>query len=196
MVGSSGRPFRRFGLKYFTHIQLLIGINNIVQKLPTFAAIALTTVSTSCSNGVSEEVLSSKSSQAIIPVSLTHIEYSSEKPVQTWTEEEVEAMARILAGECYEDKVQDKRLVCEVILNRVSNDDFSDTILDVLTEKNQFDSYWKQYRPVSKNDYEVVIQTLEDWYENDCKALSDYLFFEAGDNHENKFRKEFNKTNF
>lgn len=44
-------------------------------------------------------------------------------------------MARILAGECYEDKVQDKRLVCEVILNRVSNDDFGDTILDVLTEK-------------------------------------------------------------
>lgn len=103
--------------------------------MPAFAAITLTAVSASCSNGVSKEAFSSKSSQVIIPVSLMHMEYSSEKPVQTWTEEEVEAMARILAGECYEDKVQDKRLVCEVILNRVSNDDFSDTILDVLTEK-------------------------------------------------------------
>lgn len=196
MVGSSGRPFRRFGLKYFIHIQLLIEINNIVQKFPTFAVIALTTISTSCSNGIAEEIHFSKPIQEAMPVSLKHIEYSSEIPVQTWTEEDVEAMARILAGECYEDKVQDKRLVCEVILNRVSNDDFGDTIFDVLTEKNQFDSYWKQSRPVSKNDYEVVIQTLEDWYENDCKALSDYLFFEAGDNHENKFRKEFNKTNF
>ena len=33
-------------------------------------------------------------------------------------------MVLTLAGECYEDKEQDKRLVCEVILNRVSAGNF------------------------------------------------------------------------
>lgn len=110
-----------------------------------------------------------------------------------WTAKDVEVMALTLAGECYEDKKLDKRLVCEVILNRVSNDEFSDTILAVLTETNQFKGYWHQTRPVSEDDRIVAEQTISDWYDNRCEALSEYLYFEAGNNRENEFRKEFSK---
>lgn len=85
----------------------------------------------------------------------------------------------------------DKRLVCEVILNRVSAEGFGDTVVDVVSAPNQFNGYWNQSRPVSENDYAVAEQALKDWYENDCEALSDYLFFNAGDGRENSFRKEF-----
>lgn len=114
------------------------------------------------------------------------------KPTQKpWTNAEIEAMTLTLAGECYDDKPLDKRFVCEVILNRVSNEGFGDTILGVITAPNQFDGYWQQSRPVSDADHEIATQTLEAWYKNDCEALSEYLFFEAGDNRENEFRKEF-----
>lgn len=108
-----------------------------------------------------------------------------------WTAEELDAMALTLAGECYEHKPQDKRRVCEVILNRVSDGGFGGSIIEVLTAENQFNGYWVQSRPVSENDYEVAEQTLRDWYNGGCKALSEYLFFNAGDNLENQFRSEF-----
>lgn len=118
------------------------------------------------------------------------------KPVPTeqpWTDEEVEAMALVLAGECYEDKKQDKRRVCEVILNRVSSDEFDDTIIGVITKSSQFHGYWAQSRPVSDDDRAVAEQALKDWYSEGCAPLSEYLYFEAGDNRENEFRKEFSK---
>ena len=101
-------------------------------------------------------------------------------------------MVLTLAGECYEDKEQDKRLVCEVILNRVSVGNFGgDTILEVVSAPNQFDGYWRQSRPVSENDYEIAEQALSDWYAIGCQPLSGYLFFEAGENRENIFRCEY-----
>lgn len=109
-----------------------------------------------------------------------------------WTPDELWIIALTLAGECYDDKENDKRLVCEVILNRVSDGRFGDTIYDVLSAENQFDGYWHQSRPVSDNDLDVAIQALTDWYANDCKPLSKYLFFTAGENRENVFRETFN----
>lgn len=114
----------------------------------------------------------------------------TEKP---WTDEEVEAMALVLAGECYEDKKQDKRRVCEVILNRVSSDEFEDTVIGVITKPSQFHGYWAQSRPVSDDDRAVAEQALKDWYDTGCVPLSEYLYIEAGDNRENEFRKEFSK---
>lgn len=108
-----------------------------------------------------------------------------------WTEEELSALALTLAGECYDHMTQDKRQVCEVVLNRVSDGRFGSSIMEVLTAKNQFAGYWRQSRPVSENDYEVAEQALRDWYAGGCKALSEYLFFCAGDNLENQFRSEY-----
>lgn len=114
---------------------------------------------------------------------------SSQSP--EWTESDLQAIVRTLTGECYDDKEDDKRRVCEVILNRVSAGGFGDTILEVVTAENQFDGYWNPLREASENDLVVAEQTLKDWYENECKMLSEYLFFNAGDNRENEFRSKF-----
>ena len=105
-----------------------------------------------------------------------------------WTMEDLNAMALTLSGECYDDKVEDKRLVCEVILNRVSDGRFGATIIEVLSAENQFSGYWEQSRPVSENDLAVAEQALRDWYDNGCEPLSSYLFFCAGENRENNFK--------
>lgn len=112
-------------------------------------------------------------------------------PPDPWTQEEVDAIARTLAGECYENKPHCKRLVAEVILNRVSDGRFGNTVIAVVTAKSQFYGYWRQSREISDNDREIATEALRDWYANDCEALSEHLFFEAGPNHENVFRKNF-----
>lgn len=124
----------------------------------------------------------------IIEPSVIVIETLETKP---WTDQDVQAIALTLAGECYNDKVYDKRRVCEVILNRVSDGSWGDTVLEVLASSSQFNGYWKQNRPVSENDIEVAEQALSDWYANGCEALSDYLYFCAGENRENTFRSEY-----
>ena len=108
-----------------------------------------------------------------------------------WSDEDLQDMTRTLAGECYEDKPMDKRLVCEVILNRVSTGEWGDTIHDVVSSPHQFSGYWAQSREVSENDIEIATQALADWYANGCKALSEYLYFTAGPNRENSFRAEY-----
>jgi hypothetical protein len=116
------------------------------------------------------------------------IELLEEKP---FSDEEVEAIVRTLAGECYDDKVADKRKVAEVIVNRVSDGRFGENVIDVVTAKGQFAGYWRQSRPVSESDIQIAEETLTDWYANDCKALSEYLFFSSGPNRENVFRSEY-----
>lgn len=104
-----------------------------------------------------------------------------------WSESDVVAVARTLAGECYDDKVQDKRLVCEVILNRVSDPRFKNSILGVLETPHAFDGYWRQSRHISENDLSIAEQALADWYANDCQPLSDIRYFSAGEGRENSF---------
>lgn len=111
--------------------------------------------------------------------------------IAPWTEEDVLAIARTLSGECYEDKTQDKRLVAEVIVNRVSAGHFRDTVIDVVTSPYQFVGYWNPSREISENDIQIATETLRDWYANDCNALSEWLYFTAGDNRENNFRTEY-----
>jgi spore germination cell wall hydrolase CwlJ-like protein len=121
-------------------------------------------------------------------------DYYIEKPIvetEPFTDEEVEAIAKTLAGECYDDKLNDKRLVVEVILNRVSDGRFGESVIEVVSAKGQFSGYWKQSRPVSDSDIRIAKETLREWYENDCKKLSEYLFFSAGPNRENVFRTQY-----
>lgn len=118
-------------------------------------------------------------------------EETSLKEVKPYSSEEVTAIATTLAGECYDDKLEDKRSVAEVICNRVSDENFGETIMDVVSAKGQFAGYYNQSRPISDSDIQIAEETLHDWYENDCQKLSDYLFFCAGPNRENIFRTEY-----
>lgn len=113
------------------------------------------------------------------------------EPEPPYTDEELEALVQTLRGECYDDKPDCKRKVCETICNRVSAGIFGDSIVDVVSAPYQFAGYWAPSRPASENDYEIARQVLEDWYANDCEALSEWLYFVAGENRENVFRSEY-----
>jgi len=126
--------------------------------------------------------------EIVISKPITSVEPLEEKP---FSDEEVEAIVRTLAGECYDDKMADKRKVVEVIVNRVSDGGFGENVIDVVTAKGQFAGYWNQSRPVSESDIQIAEETLTDWYANDCKALSEYLFFSSGPNRENVFWSEY-----
>lgn len=157
--------------------------------------IALSVIFSAVLSGCAPSVPDEKSSavETVIFASIPEIPPVSipEVVVNLWTDEELDALALTLSGECYDHKTQDKRRVCEVVLNRVSDGRFGESIVEVLSAENQFEGYWTQYRPVSENDYEVAEQALEDWYAGGCVALSEYLFFCAGDNLENEFRCEY-----
>ena len=116
--------------------------------------------------------------------------YADPAPVQQnpWADYELNAMARTLAGECYDDKAEDKRKVCEAILNRVVSPDFPNTILEVLTAENAFQGYWHQSRDITEDDLMIAETVLRDWYANGCRELSGWLYFSAGANRENVFR--------
>ena len=117
----------------------------------------------------------------------------ADKPedMKMFSDEEVQAIARTLAGECYDDKLEDKQKVVEVILNRVSNEKFGKTVIEVVSEEGQFCGYWTQSRPISESDIQIAEETLDKWYANDRRALSDYLFFFAGPDRENVFRVDY-----
>ena len=133
------------------------------------------------------EIVIFKPITSAIPT-VTNSYKTEEKP---FSDEEVEVIVRTLAGECYDDKMADKRKVAEVIVNRVSDGGFGENVIDVVTAKGQFSGYWNQSRPVSESDIQIAEETLTDWYANDCKALSEYLFFSSGPNRENVFRSEY-----
>ena len=130
-------------------------------------------------------------SEPQISIEWENVEPIETEPVQLWTDEELEALVRTIRGECYDDKPECKRKVCETICNRVSHGSFGDSIVEVVTAPNQFAGYWAPSRPATENDYEIARQTLEDWYANDCEALSEWLYFVAGENRENVFRSEY-----
>lgn len=123
--------------------------------------------------------------QIIVPLETFHEEVV--EPQTLWSDDELQAIAQTLAGECYEDMEHDKRLVCEVILNRVSDERFAETIIGVLETPGAFQGYWHQSRAVSENDLAVAEQTLQDWHANNCQPLSHFRFFCAGGNRENIF---------
>ena len=110
---------------------------------------------------------------------------------ELWSDDDVFSIALTLAGECYDDEIEDKRLVCEVILNRVSDDSFNgDTVYEVLTDTEfgvQFKGYWQQFREINESDVIIAEETLRDWYANDCEPLSEYRYFHAGDDFTNVF---------
>lgn len=193
--------------KCFAQIQLTIDIVKVAKKaIPITAAALIFAASCVCEDSskalydqneeLAEFVLLSSSASPVLPddksrtsTELTPIEI--EEPEQLWTEDELEAMVQTLRGECYDDKPEDKRKVCETICNRASVGLFGDSIVECVTAPHQFAGYWSPNRPASENDYEIARKTLEDWYANNCEPLSEWLYFVAGSNRENVFRSEY-----
>jgi hypothetical protein len=104
-------------------------------------------------------------------------------------DEEVELVAKVLRGECYDDQTEDKRGVARVICNRVSAGRFGNSIKDVVTAPSQFAGYRESNTPTD-GDYEIAREVLSAWYASGCVAFDDYLYFSSGAGHKNVFRSE------
>lgn len=167
-----------------------------MQKINRLIIVSLTVmfIFTACGSFTADDA------EVVVPTQITSAmpfdttSYQPSEPVlgeEPFSDEEVDAIVQTLAGECYDDKLADKRKVVEVVLNRVSDGRFGESVLEVVSAKGQFCDYWKQSRPVSESDIQIAEETLTEWYENDCEALSEYLFFCAGPNRENIFRTDY-----
>ena len=104
-------------------------------------------------------------------------------------ESEIELVAKVLRGECYDDQLDDKREVVKVICNRVSDGHFGGSIEAVITAPKQFVGYKPDNVP-TENDYAIACEVLTQRYAGGCKPMSEYLFFSSGDGRRNVFRKD------
>lgn len=68
------------------------------------------------------------------------LEYLSQTliPEKTYTEDELYIMAHLLAGECQSQPDEEQRYVGSVVLNRVADPRFPDTIEEVVFQKGQY----------------------------------------------------------
>lgn len=160
------------------------------KKSVLIIGVALMLVLTGCRAEKKNEIVEAavpvyESAQVSTDVVEEEIEFEEVEPL--WSEQDLAAITQTLSGECYDDKEHDKRRVVEVILNRVSDGRFGNSIYEVVSAKNQFVGYWNPSRPVSESDIRIAEQTLQNWFDNDCKPLSKYLYFKAGENRENLF---------
>jgi len=67
------------------------------------------------------------------------------EPSNRWeielNDEEYEILAQIVMQECGNQEDEGQQAVVEVILNRIYSEEFPDTLLEVLSQPNQFNSY-------------------------------------------------------
>lgn len=118
-----------------------------------------------------------------VPVYIAPKATPTPEPKPLYTEEDLTAITLTLAGECYDDEIQDKYNVAWTIINRVRNGNFGgNTVLQVVSctlYGVQFVGYWTQSRPVSDNDYVVAKEVLTAFYAGK-PAPVDYLYFHSG----------------
>ena len=91
----------------------------------------------------------------------------------------LEMLAICVEAEAGNQDLYGKRLVVDVILNRVDSDRFPNDIVSVITEKYHFSTYWDGYMEKvtcpSEETYEAVRMELEH------RTNDKILFFTAGD---------------
>lgn len=91
----------------------------------------------------------------------------------------LEMLAICVEAEAGNQDLYGKRLVADVILNRVDSDRFPDNIVSVITEKYHFTTYWDGAMDMvtcpSEETYEAVRMELNE------RTDDKILFFTAGD---------------
>ena len=121
----------------------------------------------------------------------------SEEPiyyVMYFTEDDVAEVAKMLWGEA-RGCTRDNQIKCAwVVVNRVDDERFPDTIQDVLSQPYQFHDYDPSY-PVTDELYSIAFDVLTRWsYEKQGIPVrrelpNTYLWF-TGDGEQNHFREE------
>lgn len=92
-------------------------------------------------------------------------------------DQEIELLAKCIEAEAGNQSVYGKRLVCDVILNRVDDEDFPDSIEAVIKQPYQFSTYWNgavDKADPTEDTYKAVYMELEE------RSYPGILFFDCG----------------
>ena len=93
-------------------------------------------------------------------------------------DDDIQLLAACVEAEAGNQSLYGKRLVADVILNRVDSDIFPDTIHGVITQPHQFSTYWNgamERAEISEETYKAVYMELEQ------RSYPGILFFDCGD---------------
>lgn len=114
--------------------------------------------------------------------------------------EDVNALCKLVYGEARGCTIEKQAAVVWCILNRVDDERFPDTILEVVKQPSQFFGY-KENFPVLPEIQEIVVDVLDRWaaeksgVEDVGRVLpKEYLYF-SGDGKQNYFTIEYNSRN-
>lgn len=89
-------------------------------------------------------------------------------------EEEVKLLARLVHAEAKGEPYEGKVAVAEVVLNRVENEQFPDSVKEVIYQKNAFQPV--QNGAINKPAGKEAIKAVEDALENENKIDSLYFY--------------------
>lgn len=103
--------------------------------------------------------------------------YEAPEPEFIPEDDDLQLLAACVEAEAGNQDLYGKRLVADVILNRVDSDIFPDTIHGVITQPYQFSTYWNgsmDKAEISEETYQAVYMELEK------VSYPDLLFFDCG----------------
>jgi len=113
------------------------------------------------------------------------------QPPYTPDEESVVALAQTLYGECRGCSELQQKAVCWCVFNRVDSEQFPNTVLEVVSQKNQFFGYKTSF-PVTDELYALAYECMVDWHNGENRVFSkDFLYF-TGNGRINIFRTGWN----
>lgn len=86
---------------------------------------------------------------------------AEDKFVVDFTIEEFDMLCSVVEREARDASIEHKRLITFVIVNRVIDENFPNTIYDVLHEKNQFNTIKNYYKPKFLPTYDTILAVYE-----------------------------------
>lgn len=141
----------------------------------TYEPVAVNTIQSVQESDISETV-------TVIPMVAEEVSVESEEELAEplATQEEIELLALCVMAEAEGECEYGQRLVIDVVLNRVDNPHFPDTIYDVIYQKNQFAGMYgdRITRCYVKDE---LVQLVEEELEN--RTNEEVVFFRAGHYH-------------
>ena len=95
-------------------------------------------------NAIYEEYVASEESDPLEVTSMTFLSVPEQKPAPETplSKSEIDLIALVTMGEAEGESEEGKRLVIDTILNRVDNEQWPDTVTEVIYQPNQFEVMW------------------------------------------------------
>lgn len=110
------------------------------------------------------------------------------------TRDEVYCLSKVVHGEASICSPEVKACVAWVVLNRVDDSSYPDTIREVVSEGKQFQGFWRESDTVpTEEEREMCYEIIKAWknYDDRYRSIpSDYLYF-MGDGNTNYFTRNY-----